>query len=79
MNKLVYPRDRILSTITLMLALLVWLVLIIGAVGSALIALTIDYILYLLSQSTLIAYLRNNGSELSKTFCLRYPNLHFVI
>ena len=40
MNELVYPRERTLGTITLVLGILVWLALIVGTFGGALIALT---------------------------------------
>ena len=73
MNELVYPRERTLGTITLILGLLAWLVLIVGTVGGALIALVLGYVLYLFAQSTLIAHIRGNGVELSAT---QFPDLH---
>lgn len=73
MNELVYPRERTLGTITLILGLLVWLALIIGTVGGALIALAVGYVLYLFAQSTLITHLRGNGVELSEA---QFPDLH---
>jgi len=73
MNELVYPRERTLGTITLVLGLLVWVALIVGTVGGALIALAVGYVLYLFAQSTLIAHIRGNGVELSEA---QFPDLH---
>ena len=41
MNELVYPRERTLGTITLVIGLLIWLGLIVGTFGIALIALAV--------------------------------------
>lgn len=73
MNELVYPRERTLGTITLILGLLVWLALIVGTVGIALIVLLLGFVLYLFAQSALIAHIRGNGVELSEA---QFPDLH---
>jgi Zn-dependent protease with chaperone function/type II secretory pathway pseudopilin PulG len=73
MNELVYPRERTLGAITLVLGLLVWLGLIIGTFGGALIGLALGFLLYLFAQSTLIAHLQGNGVELSET---QFPDLY---
>ena len=73
MNELVYPRDRTLGSITLVLGILVWLGLIIGTFGGALIALALGFVLYLFAQSTLIAHIKGNGVELSET---QFPDLY---
>jgi len=73
MNELVYPRERMLGTITLVLGLLVWLALIVGTFGVALIGLALGFVLYLFIQSTLIAHIKGNGVELSET---QFPDLH---
>ena len=73
MNELVYPRERTLGTITLVLGLLVWLGLIIGTFGGALIGLALGFVLYLFVQSTLIAHIKGNGVELSEA---QFPDLH---
>ena len=73
MNELVYPRERILGTITLVLGLLIWLGLIVGTFGGALVALAIGFVLYLFIQSTLIAHIKGNGVELSAA---QFPDLY---
>ena len=54
MNELVYPRERTLGNITLVLGLLIWLSLIVGSFGTALIGLVFGFVVYLFAQSTLI-------------------------
>ena len=73
MNNLVYPKEKTLGTITLVLGLLVWLLLIIGTAGTALIGLAIGFIFYLFAHSTLIAHIKGNGVELSEE---QFPDLY---
>jgi Zn-dependent protease with chaperone function/type II secretory pathway pseudopilin PulG len=73
MNELVYPRERTLGTITLVLGILVWLGLIIGTFGTALLALLAGFVLYLFAQSALIAHIKGNGVELSEA---QFPDLY---
>ncbi len=73
MNELVYPRERTLGAITLVLGLLVWAGLIVGTFGIALIVLAVGFVLYLFVQSTLIAHIKGNGVELSES---QFPDLH---
>jgi Zn-dependent protease with chaperone function/type II secretory pathway pseudopilin PulG len=73
MNDLVYPRERTLGTITLVIGLVVWLGLIVGTFGAALIGLALGFVLYLFAQSALIAHIKGNGVELSET---QFPDLH---
>ncbi len=73
MDRLVYPRERTLGTITLILGVLVWLGLIVGTFGAALIGLALGFIIYLFAQSTLISHIKGNGVELSET---QFPDLH---
>ena len=73
MNELVYPRERTLGTITLVLGVLVWLGLIGGTAGIALLWLAAGFVLYLFLQSTLIAHIKGNGVELSEA---QFPDLY---
>lgn len=73
MNELVYPRERTLGSITLVLGLLVWLGLIVGTFGAALIGLAVGFVIYLFIQSTLIAHIKGNGVELTEA---QFPDLH---
>lgn len=65
MDPLVYPRERTLGTITLVLGILAWLLLIVGTFGVALILLALSFVIYLFAQSALIAHIKGNGVELS--------------
>ena len=73
MDSLVYPRERTLGIITLVLGLIAWLCLIVGTVGVALIGLLVGFIVYLIAHSTLISHIRGNGVELSAA---QFPDLH---
>lgn len=73
MTELVYPRERSLGAITLVLGLLVWLLLIFGTFGVALVFMGIGFILYLFAQSALIAHIKGNGVELSQA---QMPDLY---
>jgi Zn-dependent protease with chaperone function/type II secretory pathway pseudopilin PulG len=72
-NALVYPRERTLGTITLILGLIAWFALIVGTFGIALLVLAAGFVLYLFAQSGLIAHLRGNAIEISAT---QFPDLY---
>lgn len=73
MNELVYPRERTLGNIALVLGILIWLGLIAGTFGTALIVLAFGFVVYLFAQSTLIAHIKGNGVELSEA---QFPDLY---
>lgn len=73
MDDLVYPRERSLGNISLILGLIIWLALIVGTVGGALVFLGFGYLFYLFVQSALISYIKGNGVELSK---YQFPDLY---
>jgi len=73
MDQLVYPRERTLGAITLVLGVLVWLALVVGTFGVALIFLAVGFLLYLFAQSALIAHIKGNGVELSQA---QMPDLY---
>jgi Zn-dependent protease with chaperone function len=73
MQDLVYPRERTLGAITLVLGLIGWLALIVGTFGTALIGLALGFLVYLFVHSTLIAHIKGNGVQLTET---QYPKLY---
>lgn len=76
MTDLVYPRERMLGTMTLVLGVLAWLALIIGTMGVALIGVAVGFLIYLFLQSALIAHIKGNGVELSDA---QFPDLHMQL
>ena len=66
MDELVYPGERNLSTITLILGIIIWIIFIVGTVGVALLVLLLGFIAYLFAHSAVIAHIRGNGVELSE-------------
>lgn len=73
MNDLVYPHERTLGNILLVLGVIVWLVLIVGSFGGALIGLALGFMVYLFIHSKLIAHIKGNGVELSEA---QFPDLY---
>ena len=73
MDELIYPRERSLGALTLVLGLLAWLLLIVGTFGTALLILLLGFVAYLFVQSALIAHIRGNGVELSES---QFPDLY---
>ncbi|MGE8319336.1 MAG: M48 family metalloprotease [Comamonas sp.] len=66
MDPLVYPREKTLGTLTLVLGIVVWLLLVVGTFGVALAYVLLGFIAYLFAQSGLIAWLRGTGVKLSE-------------
>lgn len=73
MEELVCPRERVLGTLTLVLGITVWGLLILGTVGVALVVLLVGFVFYLFAQSALIAHIKGNGIELSQE---QFPDLY---
>jgi Zn-dependent protease with chaperone function/Tfp pilus assembly major pilin PilA len=72
-ENLVYPQERALGAVTLVLGVLVWLALIVGTFGVALVVIAIGALAYLFAHSALIAHVKGNGIELSTE---QFPDLH---
>ncbi len=72
-HQLVYPREPLLSVITLILGLFVWLAFIIGSFGGVLVIVLLGFLSYLFTQSALIAKIKGNGVEVSPT---QFPDLY---
>ncbi len=69
----VYPRERTLGLITLVLGLAAWIALIAGTFGVALVILSFGFVAYLFAQSALITRIKGNGVQLSDT---QFPDLY---
>ena len=72
MDELVYPGEKTLGTLTLILGIILWIVLIAGTFGVALIFLVFGFLAYLFAHSALIAHIKGNGVELSER---QFPDL----
>jgi len=72
-DDLIDARERSLGRITLVLGVLVWLLLVLGTFGVALLVLAFGYLLYLFGQSALISHIKGNGVELTAE---QFPDLH---
>lgn len=73
METLVYPRERTLGTITLVLGLIAWALLLAGTVGIVLVYVLLGFVAYLFAQSALIAYIKNTAVRLTPQ---QFPDLH---
>ncbi|HYJ97133.1 MAG TPA: hypothetical protein VEX14_03650 [Burkholderiaceae bacterium] len=72
MDALVYPRERTLGTITLVLGSIAWLLIVVGTLGIVLIYLLLGFIAYLFAQSGLISYIKNTAVRLTPQ---QFPDL----
>ena len=73
MDPLVYPRERTLATITLVLGILVWLLLVLGTLGVVLIYILLAFFAYVFAHSALIAWIKGTAVRLSEE---QFPDLH---
>lgn len=73
MDPWVYPRERWLGTVTLVLGLLVWLLVIVGTLGIALVYVLLGFIGYVFAQSAVIAWIKGTAVKISPT---QLPELH---
>lgn len=72
-NGLVYRKEKSLFTISVVLSIFIWLALVVGTIGIALIYLLFGYIAYLFVQSAFISYLRGTGVRITRE---QFPDLH---
>jgi Zn-dependent protease with chaperone function len=72
-DDLVDPRERLLGGLTLLLGLTVWLIVVVGTVGVALLVLLAVWLMYLFVHSGLIAHVKGNGVEISAE---QFPDIH---
>lgn len=73
MDPWVYPRERWLGNITMALGILVWLLLVLGTLGIALVYVLLGFIGYVFAQSAVIAWIKGTAVRLSPT---QLPELH---
>ncbi len=73
MDPLVYPNERRLGAVTLVLGIVAWLLLIFGTFGVALIYVLLGFIGYVFAQSAVIAWIKGTAVKLSPT---QLPELH---
>lgn len=73
MDTLVYPRERTLSLVTLVLGLVGWLFLLAGTAGTVLVIALAGFVGYLFAHSALIAWIKGNGVELGER---QLPDVH---
>lgn len=73
MDSLIYPRERTLSKITLVLGLIAWVVLVLGTVGIALAYVLAGFIAYVFAQSAWIASIRGTAVQVSAG---QFPDLY---
>ncbi len=71
--KLVYKTENPLFVIILVLSLIIWLAVIAGTFGVALLAVPILFLVYVFAHSAYISYLRGNGVRLGPE---QYPELY---
>lgn len=73
MDPLVYPRERTLGSITLVLGIIFWLALIGGTFGVALLYVFFGFLGYVFAQSAWVAHIRGSAVRVSAE---QFPDLH---
>jgi len=70
---LVYPREITLFRIAIVISVIVWLLLIVGSLGIALLYIGIFFLIALFAQAAFISHIKGNGVEVTAE---QYPDLH---
>lgn len=65
MDKLIYPRERTLGKITLVLGVIAWATVLIGTVGLALLYVLMGFIAYVFAQSAWVASIRGTAVQIT--------------
>jgi Zn-dependent protease with chaperone function/Tfp pilus assembly protein PilE len=71
--ELVYRNEKILFGLMLGISILVWLLVVLGTLGVALVYILFFFIAYLFAHSALIAYLKGNAIHITEQ---QFPQLH---
>jgi Zn-dependent protease with chaperone function/type II secretory pathway pseudopilin PulG len=69
----VYPNERTLFVLSLLISVAFWLVLLVGTFGLVLVYALFFFVFYLFAQSGLIAYIKGNAVRITPQ---QYPDLH---
>lgn len=72
-GSLVYPNERRLFAIALVISVIVWVALIAGTLGIALIYVLFGFLFYLFAQSAFISYLHGHAARITAD---QFPDLH---
>jgi len=72
-ESLIYPNEKRLFVIGLVISVIAWLALVLGTLGIALIYVVLAFIFYLFIQSALVSYLQGNGTRITAE---QFPDLH---
>jgi Zn-dependent protease with chaperone function len=70
---LVYKNEKTLFSIMLVVSLLIWVALVVGTVGMALVYLLLFFISYCFAQSALVSYLKGTAVQITPA---QFPDLH---
>ena len=73
LDDLVYPNERTLFMLSLVISIAFWLVLLVGTFGLVLVYALMFFVFYLFAQSGLIAYIKGNAVRITAQ---QYPDLH---
>ena len=73
MDELVYPKERTLGSITLILGLVGWVVLIVGTLGGGLLYVLLSFIGYVFAQSAWVAHTRGTAVRITSD---QFPDLY---
>ncbi len=72
-DELVYPNERTLFALSLVISIGFWLFLLVGTFGLVLVYALMFFVFYLFAQSGLIAYIKGNAVRITPQ---QYPDLH---
>ena len=71
--ELVYPRERTLFAVLAALSAIIWLAVVVGTLGIALLYVLLFFVIYLFAQSGFIAHIKGTGVRVSEE---QFPDIH---
>jgi Zn-dependent protease with chaperone function/Tfp pilus assembly major pilin PilA len=72
LDSLIYPRERTLGSITLVLGIVAWVAIIIGTFGAALLYLLLGFVAYVFAQSAWVSRIRGTAVQITSE---QFPDL----